>query len=95
MNITDVDDKIIAGAAREGKTLKEYTEGYTKAFFEDAASLRLQHPERVVKATDHIDDMVEAIEILTAKGCTYTSDGSTYFRIASLPRLWQTLPQRL
>jgi cysteinyl-tRNA synthetase len=85
MNITDVDDKIIAGAAREGKTLKEYTEVYTKAFFEDAAALRLQHPERVVKATDHIDDMVEAIETLTAKGCTYTSDGSTYFRIASFP----------
>jgi cysteinyl-tRNA synthetase len=85
MNITDVDDKIIAGAAREGKTLKEYTEVYTKAFFEDAAALRLQHPERVVKATDHVDEMAEAIETLTAKGCTYVSDGSTYFRIASFP----------
>jgi cysteinyl-tRNA synthetase len=85
MNITDVDDKIIAGAAREGKTLKEYTEVYTKAFFEDAAALRLEVPERVVKATDHVADMAAAIEALTTKGHTYVSDGSTYFRIASFP----------
>jgi cysteinyl-tRNA synthetase len=85
MNITDVDDKIIAGAAREGKTLKEYTEVYTKAFFEDTAALRLEVPERVVKATEHVGDMAAAIETLTAKGHTYVSDGSTYFRIASFP----------
>jgi cysteinyl-tRNA synthetase len=85
MNITDVEDKIITNAAREGKTLQEYTEVYTKAFFEDTAALRLETPERVVKATDHIDDMAKAIEILAEKGCTYVSDGSTYFRIASFP----------
>jgi cysteinyl-tRNA synthetase len=85
MNITDVDDKIIANAAREGKTLKEYTEVYTKAFFEDSSALRLEIPEHVVRATDHIAEMVTAIESLTAKGCTYVSDGSTYFRIASFP----------
>ena len=58
MNITDVEDKIIANAAKEGKSLEEYTEVYTKAFFEDAAALRLQRPERVAKATEHIGDMV-------------------------------------
>ena len=85
MNITDVEDKIIAGAAREGKTLKDYTEVYIEAFFDDAKALRLQTPERIAKATDHIDEMVRAIEILTAIGCTYVSEGSTYFRIASFP----------
>jgi cysteinyl-tRNA synthetase len=85
MNITDIEDKIIANAAKEGKTLKEYTDVYTEAFFEDMAALRLERPERIVKATDHITDMVSAIETLTDKGCTYVSDGSTYFRIASFP----------
>jgi cysteinyl-tRNA synthetase len=85
MNITDIEDKIIANAARERKTLKQYTEVYIAAFFEDAKALRLETPERVVKATDHIEDMVEAIETLGAKGATYVSDGSTYFRIASFP----------
>jgi len=85
MNITDVEDKIIANAAKEGKSLEEYTEVYTKAFFEDAAALRLQRPERVAKATEHIGDMVEAIEKLSEKGHTYATEGSTYFRISTFP----------
>ena len=85
MNVTDVDDKIIAGAAREGKSIADYTAVYTKAFFEDAAELRLQQPEQVAPATKHIGAMVKAIEELAAKGSTYTNDGSTYFRIATFP----------
>ncbi len=85
MNVTDVDDKIIINAAKENKTIGEYTASYNKAFFEDAAALRLQQPEHVSKATDHIPQMVGAIEDLTAQGCTYTRDGSTYFRIGSFP----------
>jgi len=85
MNVTDVDDKIIANAAKEGKSIEQYTGAYSKAFFEDAAALRLEQPEHVVKATEHIPVMVKAIEKLAAKGCTYLSDGSTYFRISSFP----------
>ncbi len=85
MNVTDVDDKIIANAAREGKSIEDYTSIYTKAFFEDAAALRLQQPEHVAPATKHIGVMVQAIEDLAAKGATYTNDGSTYFRIAAFP----------
>ncbi len=85
MNVTDVDDKIIASAAREGKSIEEYTAVYTKAFFEDAAALRLQQPEHVAPATKHIGVMVEAIEELATKGSTYTNDGSTYFRISTFP----------
>jgi cysteinyl-tRNA synthetase len=85
MNVTDVDDKIIANAGREGKSIDEYTARYTAAFFEDAAALRLQRPERISKATEHIPAMVKAIEDLAAKGCTYTSEGSTYFRIGAFP----------
>ena len=85
MNVTDVDDKIITGAAREGKSIADYTAVYTKAFFEDAAALRLQQPEHVAPATKHIGPMVKAIEDLAAKGSTYTNDGSTYFRISTFP----------
>lgn len=85
MNITDVDDKIIRNAVAEGKTLQEYTEGYTKAFLEDAAKLRLERPEKLVFATEHIQEMVQAIQRLAERQHTYTSEGSTYFRIASFP----------
>src|SRR5580698_6296199 len=85
MNITDVDDKIIRNALAEGKTLPEYTAKYTEAFLEDCAALRLQRPERLVKATDHIPEMVRAIEQLTQGGYTYQSDGSIYYRISKFP----------
>jgi cysteinyl-tRNA synthetase len=85
MNITDVEDKIIAAAARTHKTLAEYTAPFEQAFFDDCAILRLERPERIAKATGHIPEMVAAIEQLAAKGHTYTSDGSTYFRISTFP----------
>jgi cysteinyl-tRNA synthetase len=85
MNITDVDDKIIRNAVAQRKTLEEYTAVYTKAFLDDCATLRLERPERITPATEHIDDMVKAVERLAEGNHTYTSDGSTYFRIASFP----------
>jgi cysteinyl-tRNA synthetase len=86
MNITDVDDKIIRNAVAQHKSLEEYTSVYTKAFLEDCDTLRLERPERITPATEHIDDMVKAIEGLAASNHTYTSDGSTYFRIATFPQ---------
>jgi len=85
MNSTDVEDKIIRSAAAEHKTIGEYTAVYTQAFLEDAAKLRLQRPERLVKATEHIPDMVAAIQKLEELGYTYRSDGSIYYRIANFP----------
>ena len=85
MNITDVEDKIIRDAAAAHQTIFEFTQKYAQGFLEDCATLRLQRPERVVKATDHIDDMAHAIQQLEEKGFTYTSEGSVYFRIASFP----------
>ena len=85
MNITDVDDKIIRNAAAEHKELKDYTAVYTQAFLDDCAALRLERPEHLVPATDHIGDMTDAIARLTASDHTYASDGSVYFRIATFP----------
>src|SRR4051812_9378552 len=85
MNITDVDDKIIRNAVAQHKSIEEYTGVYTEAFLADCQALRLERPERLAPATAHIDDMVAAIERLSAGNHTYASDGSTYFRIATFP----------
>ena len=86
MNITDVDDKIIRNAARDGVTVQEYTKKYREAFLEDADALNIQHPELIVNATDHIQEMAHFIAVLVDKGYAYrTEDGSYYFRIAKFP----------
>jgi cysteinyl-tRNA synthetase len=85
MNITDVDDKIIQNAVALGQPVEEYTARYTQAFRDDCQVLRLETPERLVKATEHIPDMVQAIEKLGETGHTYDSDGSVYFRISTFP----------
>jgi cysteinyl-tRNA synthetase len=85
MNITDVDDKIIRNAVAQGKTLGEYSETYTQAFFEDSKALRLEVPEHVVRATEHIDEMANAIAKLGEKGFTYDTEGSVYYRISHFP----------
>ncbi len=86
MNITDVDDKIIRNAARDGVSVQEYTKKYRQAFLEDADALNIEHPELLVNATDHITEMARFIALLVEKGYAYrTDDGSYYFRIAKFP----------
>ena len=85
MNLTDVDDRIIANAKAAGVSLRDYTEKYIQAFLEDARALNLEEPEYLVRATEHIEDMVELIERLGEKGLTYSSEGSIYYRISKFP----------
>ena len=85
MNVTDVDDRIIQSAAAAGVGIREYTDKYIQAFLEDIDALHIQMPEELVRATDHIDDMVALIEKLGQKGLTYKSDGSIYYRISKFP----------
>src|SRR5438045_4700088 len=83
MNITDVDDRIIERAARQGVGVRQYTEKFEKAFLEDMDSLHCEHPEEIVRATDEINEMAECIAHLVEKGFAYRAeDGSYYFRIA-------------
>jgi cysteinyl-tRNA synthetase len=85
MNLTDVDDRIIQKSAAAGVSIREYTDKYIQAYLDDRAALNLEPPEHIARATEHIDDMVELIQRLTARGFTYTSEGSTYFRISKFP----------
>lgn len=85
MNLTDVDDRIIANAAAAGLSLRDYTEKYAQAFFDDCKTLSIEAPEQWIRATDHIDDMVRLIQRLQEKTFTYASEGSIYYRIAKFP----------
>src|SRR6266481_7774443 len=85
MNLTDVDDRIIANAAAAGVSLRNYTEKFVRAFFDDCKALSIETPERWIRATDHIDDMVKLIQRLREKTFTYSSEGSIYYRIAKFP----------
>ena len=86
MNVTDVDDKIIRNAARDGLSVQQYTKKYRDAFVEDSDALNIEHPEMLVNATDHINEMARFIAVLAEKGYAYrTEDGSYYYRIAKFP----------
>jgi cysteinyl-tRNA synthetase len=86
MNITDVDDKIIRNAARDGVSVQQYTAKYEKAFLEDAAMIGIEEPT-LVRATEHIPEMAAFVATLVERGIAYrTDDGSYYFRIAKFPQ---------
>jgi cysteinyl-tRNA synthetase len=85
MNLTDVDDRIIANAAAAKLGIREYTEKFAQAFVADCKALSIEAPEHWIRATDHIPEMVKLIEELQRKTFTYDSDGSIYYRIAKFP----------
>jgi cysteinyl-tRNA synthetase len=86
-NFTDVDDKTIKGAADAGLPLLEYTQRWIDAFAEDSAALGLEPVEEMPRATENanLQAMSDMIQELTRRGHTYESDGSTYFKISTLP----------
>ncbi|HEY2120988.1 MAG TPA: cysteine--tRNA ligase [Candidatus Acidoferrum sp.] len=82
MNLTDVDDRIIANSAAAGVSLRDYTEKYIQAFFADCETMSVESPEHWIRATDNIDDMVALIQRLQKNTYTYESEGSIYYRIS-------------
>jgi cysteinyl-tRNA synthetase len=85
MNITDVEDRIIAESQKAGKSIDEYTAMYIDALWEDFDALGCERPDIVPRATRHIPEMVELIEKLLASDHAYRSDDSIYYRITSFP----------
>lgn len=92
MNITDVghlqsdsdtgEDKMEIGAKREGKTVYEIADFYTKAFFDDCVKLNIRKPDIVEKASEQIEDYIKIIEELISKDYAYFSNGNVYFDIS-------------
>ncbi len=87
VNFTDVDDKTMTASTQAGMSLREYTDLYIQAFREDCGALGLEPVEENPRATDesNLRAMVDMIGALSQRGHTYTSAGSTYFRIATMP----------
>ena len=92
MNITDVghltgdrdmgEDKMEAGAAREGKSAWDIADFYTRAFKKDINYLNILAPDIWVKATDTIPEQIALVETLEEKGYTYRTDDGIYFDTA-------------
>jgi cysteinyl-tRNA synthetase len=99
MNITDIDDKIIKGAAAAGMTIGDLADRYLERFLADADTLRMTRPDVLPRATEHIDRIVDLIATLLDGGHAYrTDEGSIFFRIASWPaygRLARLDPEQL
>lgn len=86
MNITDVDDKTIRDSQKEGVSLTDFTTRYTDIFLREIASLNILPANDYPRATDYINEMVELIEQLIAKGHAYRGDdGSVYYKIDTFP----------
>jgi cysteinyl-tRNA synthetase len=89
MNITDVDDKTIKGAAEQGISLQEYTKDFTEAFFSDIDALNIDRADFYPRATEHVQKMAQMVKGLQKKGYAYEKDGSYYFSIAKFKNYGQ------
>ena len=96
MNITDVghlvsdgdegEDKMIKSAREEHKSPEEIAKHYTKLFFDDLKALNIETPEIVCKATDHIKEMLQYVEVLVKKGYAYETSTAIYFDVSKLDK---------
>ena len=82
MNLTDVDDRTIAAAAKAGVQLAEHTEPFTTAFFEDRDYLRIRPAHVYPRATEYVGPMVDLVQKLLDRGLAYVGDdGSVYYAV--------------
>ncbi len=79
-NFTDVDDKIIAAANKLGEEVGELTDRFIDAYFEDVTALGCTKADEHPRVTDHIEDIIEFVQVLIDKGYAYASQGDVYFR---------------
>lgn len=94
MNITDVghlssdadtgEDKMLAGAKREHKTVMEIAKFYTDAFFADCKKLNIKTPDVVEPATNCINEFINMVSVLLEKGYAYQAGGNVYFDTSKL-----------
>jgi cysteinyl-tRNA synthetase len=85
VNVTDINDKIYAAAARAGEGSARFAEEMTAAYVEDTDRLGLGRPDAEPKATETVDGIIELIAQLIEGGHAYESGGDVYFRVRSFP----------
>ena len=85
-NVTDVDDKINAKAAKEGVPIGEVTTRYEAAYLADMKALNVSPPDIAPHVTDHIDAIVKQIGDIVDAGCAYAAEGHVLFDVSSYPK---------
>ena len=85
MNITDIDDKTIAGSQKAGVDLERFTAPFTEIFLNDLVQLNITKPTYNPKATEYIPAMIEFVDLLIKKGFAYVAKDGVYFSISKLP----------
>jgi len=80
-NVTDVDDKLINRSIESGESIASIADTYTKAFFDLLERLHVLPPTHSPLATEHIQEMIDLVSELIAKGYAYERDGDVYFRV--------------
>ena len=86
MNITDIDDKTIRDSGKEGVSLKEFTERYTRSFLRGIDLLNIKRSTVYPQATENIQEMIEFIKGLLDRGLAYIASDGIYFDIDKFPR---------
>lgn len=81
-NFTDIDDKIISRAEREGITAAEVADKYINAYIEDMNRLGVDKPDVEPRATEHIKEIIEVVSGLIVKRYAYRAEGDVFFRVA-------------
>jgi len=94
-NVTDVDDKIIAAANREGINPLDYSRRFTDRCLEDLDGLGIRRADVYPKASETIPDMIKMIEEIVSKGYGYVSDGDVYFSVEKFKDYGMLSGQRL
>ncbi|MBQ7193296.1 MAG: cysteine--tRNA ligase [Synergistaceae bacterium] len=94
-NFTDIDDKMIHRAHREGITVSELAEKFIAEYNKDADALGIRKPDVAPRATEHIPEIISTIERIIANGHAYVSDGDVYFDIKSWPKYGSLCKQNL
>jgi cysteinyl-tRNA synthetase len=83
MNVTDVEDKIIAAAEREGRPWREIADRYAASYWGELAELAVLPPTIAPKASEHVKEIIELVERLVDAGHAYVVDGDVAFHVSS------------
>ena len=104
-NVTDVghlvsdadegEDKLEKGATKQGKTVWEVAEFFTKNFYDSMDKLNIIRPDVICKATDHIKEQIEMVQKLFDNGMAYDTPEAVYFDVAKFPKYGESFGQKL
>jgi len=81
-NLTDVDDKTIKRSEEMGISLQQLGEKYSDAYFEEIAKLNIKKPDVNPRATQHLSEIIDLVQILIDKGYAYIVDGDVYYDVS-------------